>query len=118
MYSPIQSQITPAADYVVGKAMRVDGVDFRPGEPLPADSPLRQMPKRLRQLCGQRRLIPGKPAEKLAEKSAASPASPKAQKEDLDKLSIGKLKEHCLDYGLSISGSKIALRNRLRAHLG
>lgn len=118
----LQSQITPAAEYVVNKMMVDNGIRRKPGEALPMDSRLRGMPQRLRQLCEQRILVPGRPVMEKAEGAEnLVPADPLAEtkpKEDLDELSLGKLKERCLDYGLSISGNTATLRRRLRAHLG
>jgi hypothetical protein len=116
--SHIQQQITPTADFVINKSLLDNGVRREPGEALPTDSVLRTMPRRLKQLCEQRFLVPGKPAVAERAEKQARPAPKPKPKEDLDRLALRELRERCLDNGLSIQGNRDALLKRLRARLG
>lgn len=103
----------PGSEFVVLKQMRVDGVDLGVGAHLPADSPIRDNPRRLEALCRLRRLAP------VTETAGVSAG--RAQTEvlkpllvDLGSMDRAQLAELCQDRGVSSKGNAPTLRRRLR----
>lgn len=101
----------PDGRYRVLKSSQIDGVLLRTGDELPAESGLRQNPRRIETLCRLRVLAP---VTALHEK--ANPGIGPA--ENLDTLTNEQLRDRLRKKGLDVRGSKLELVARLRSALG
>lgn len=114
------------ANYVFLTTLKLDGIEYREGDVLPADSSLRTMhnaERRIRLLVEQRRLgMTMTPALAVAvqEKEMEPPEATKAaaQSSDLEEMDLSQLRAKCKELGLNSIGNQNQLRNRLRSKLG
>lgn len=103
----------PLVQYVFHKAARYDGVDYRPGDPLPEGI----APRKVEQLCRLRIARAAGPLSITVRDAEEEISAPSSNKIDLDALGRKELIELCEQYGLNSNGGLNTLRKRLQSVL-
>lgn len=132
---PMSPEILPPdTTYRSLRNMTVNGVQLKPGDLLPADSPIRKMPSRLQVLVRTGMLSPELTLSTTMGAAylpvTPAPEPPKAPEEvmevatepnkmiDISKMKGTELRKACVSLGLSTHGSNDQVRARLRNALG